>query len=166
MWGVPEARKPEFSALIKNVWNQLVKYASYRGSPSDLLVELGLAGEEGSDGLDEDERSGLATLLGAKDSAWRQVTADDPFFEANGMVISRISSAKAEKAYQLWKDRLKPGTWVELLEIDPPLRCRLMKVYGNGERCIFVDGLGRMAKSLNALEVLEKVKQGKLKKAA
>ena len=50
--------------------------------------------------------------------------------------------------------------------LDPPVRCRLMKVYGNGERCIFVDGLGRIAKSLNALGVLEKVKKGKLKKAA
>lgn len=164
--GVPEARKSEFGALIKNVWNQLVKYASYRGSPSDLLVELGLENDQQSASLGEEEQSGLATLLGTRDSSWRQVAADDPIFEASGMTVSRTSQAKAEKAYQLWKDRLKPGTWVELLEVDPPVRCRLMKVYGNGERCIFVDGLGRMAKSLNALEVLEKVKQGKLKKAA
>lgn len=164
--GVPEDRKAEFSGLIKNVWNQLVKYASYRGSPSDLLVELGLQGEGAFSELSADERNGLAALIGTESSAWREVTADDPIFFAQGMTDRKVSQAKAEKAYQLWKDRLKPGSWVEISEVDPPIRCRLMRVYGNGERCIFVDGLGRIARSFDALEVLEKVKQGKLKKAA
>lgn len=164
--GVPEQRKAEFGSLIKNVWNQLVKYASYRGSPSDLLMELGLQSEGAFSELSEDERSGLAALIGAEDNSWREVKEDDPVFVAHGMADGKVSQAKAEKAYQLWKDRLKPGSWVEISEVDPPIRCRLMRVYGNGERCIFVDGLGRVARSLNALEVLEKVKQGKLKKAA
>ena len=164
--GIPDARQAELGALTKSLWNQLVKYVGYRGAPNDLLNELGLQSEEAFDELGADERGGLAVLLGENDSTWREVTANDSLFTSMQVAVETVSPAQAEKAYLLWKDRLKPGTWVEILEDDVPRRCRLMKVFGAGERCIFVDGLGRLTQSLNAMEVLEKVKQGKLKKAA
>ncbi len=163
--GVPEARKADLTELLKNVWNQLVKQTRYRGSPADLYVELGLNSGPAA-GLSSDERGNLAALIGQESAAWKVISAEDPQLLAVERQLPAAVSPQAAKAYQLWKDRLRPGTWVQIEEGANVLRCRLMKVFGEGERCVFVDGLGRLTHTLNALQVLEQVKQGKLKKMA
>ncbi|GEM_PF-2967577 len=107
--------------------------------------------------------------LGLIDSLYRLQSLFDDSIQVASVLDSAQLHGDQLAAQKLWfGKRIKPGVWLTLPhnESNSSSCCRLYRIYEEGQRCVFVDGLGLKAAEYTAKEAQVRLEDGRIKIAS
>jgi hypothetical protein len=107
--------------------------------------------------------------LGLFESIYRLQSLLDGSVDTAAMQEQNESAEDQLVAQKVWfGQKIKPGAWLKLSEENSESSscCRLYRIYEDGRRCVFVDGLGLKAAELTANEIQSWLEDGRIKLAS